>query len=98
MITDETKAIKVFKSQVAKEWEMTDEGILFWCLNLRVTRDMKRGLLKIDQEQYAKEILRRFNMHLYYCIWIWTQFRTRAKTTKRIFLMHQQREVYCIYA
>ena len=41
---------------------MTDEGILFWCLNLRVTRDMQRGLLKIDQSQYVDELLRRFSM------------------------------------
>ena len=41
---------------------MTDEGLLFWCLNLRVTRDMQKGLLKIDQSQYVDEILRRFNM------------------------------------
>ena len=41
---------------------MTDEGILFWCLNLRVTRDHSKGLLKIDQSQYAQEILRRFSM------------------------------------
>lgn len=62
VITGDPKAVKIFKSQVAKEWEMTDEGILFWCLNLKVTRDMKNGLLKIDQEQYVDEILRRFNM------------------------------------
>ena len=41
---------------------MTDEGILFWCLNLRVTHDIQRGLMKIDQEQYADEVLRRFSM------------------------------------
>ena len=41
---------------------MTDEGRLFWCLNLRVTRDMQRGLLKIDQTQYAQEIIERFGM------------------------------------
>ena len=35
---------------------MTDEGILFWCLNLRVTRDKVKGLLKLDQEQYVEEI------------------------------------------
>lgn len=41
---------------------MTDEGILFWCLNLRVTRDKQRGLLKIDQQQYVEEMLKKFNM------------------------------------
>ena len=41
---------------------MTDEGQLFWCLNLRVTRDFNQKLLKIDQTQYVEEILRRFNM------------------------------------
>ncbi len=41
---------------------MTDRGRLFWCLNLRVTRDLQRVLLKIDQAQYAKEIIERFDM------------------------------------
>ena len=64
VITDTSMAmaIKEFKKEIMKEWEMTDEGILFWCLNLRVTRDRQRGLLKIDQTQYVDEILRRFNM------------------------------------
>ena len=41
---------------------MTDEGRLFWCLNLRVTRDTGRGLMKIDQSQYIQQILERFSM------------------------------------
>ena len=52
----------MFKKQIASEWEMTDEGRLFWCLNLRVTRDTTRGLLKIDQAQYAQDIIERFGM------------------------------------
>ena len=62
VITGTPNEVALFKSQVAKIWEMTDEGLLFWCLNLRVTRDKEKGLLKIDQEQYVEEILRRFNM------------------------------------
>ena len=51
-------AIKEFKKEIMKEWEeMTDEGILFWCLNLRVTHDRQRVLFKIDQTQYVDEIL-----------------------------------------
>ena len=62
VITGHKDEVLAFKVAIAKEWEMTDEGRLFWCLNLRVTRDMKRGLLKIDQAQYVDEILKRFNM------------------------------------
>ena len=62
VITGDTAAILDFKSQISKEWEMTDEGRLFWCLNLRVTRDLERGLLKVDQAQYAQEIIERFSM------------------------------------
>ena len=62
VITGHTDAVLKFKGEIAKEWEMTDEGRLFWCLNLRVTRDMKRGLLKIDQSQYIEEILKRYGM------------------------------------
>ena len=47
IITGDTKSITWFKKAVQQEWQMTDEGRLFWCLNLRVTRDMQRGLLKI---------------------------------------------------
>ena len=62
MITGNKASIHAFKSEVSKEWEMTDEGRLFWCLNLRVTRDFERDLMKIDQAQYAHEILKRFSM------------------------------------
>ena len=62
VITGDDPACQRFKREIAKEWEMTDEGKLFWCLNLRVTRDIQRGLLKIDQAQYVDEILKRFNM------------------------------------
>ena len=62
VITGTSAAVAKFKKEIASEWEMTDEGILFWCLNLRVTRDKNNGLLKIDQEQYVDEILRRFSM------------------------------------
>ena len=62
VITGTKNEIVAFKAAVAKEWDMTDEGKLFWCLNLRITRDMQRGLLKIDQTQYIDEILKRFNM------------------------------------
>ena len=53
VITGTPAAVAEFKQEIAKEWEMTDEGILFWCLNLRVTRDMEKGLMKIDQEQFS---------------------------------------------
>ena len=62
VITGHKEAILEFKTLISKEWEMTDEGRLFWCLNLRVTRDMQRGLLKVDQGQYVQEILQRFSM------------------------------------
>ena len=62
IITGTPNEIAAIKAQLAAEWEMTDEGLLFWCLNLRVTRDVSKGLLKIDQSQYLDEVLRRFNM------------------------------------
>ena len=64
VITGHKEAITItrFKSEISREWEMTDEGRLFWCLNLLVTRDMDQKLLKIDQSQYVMEILHRFNM------------------------------------
>ena len=62
VITGTKNEIIAFKRTIAKEWDMTDEGKLFWCLNLRITRDIRRGLLKIDQTQYIDEILKRFNM------------------------------------
>ena len=37
VITGHVSEITDFKKAVAREWEMTDEGRLFWCLNLRVT-------------------------------------------------------------
>jgi hypothetical protein len=62
VITGHLDLILWFKAAIAREWEMTDEGRLFWCLNLRVTRDTGRGLMKIDQSQYIQQILERFSM------------------------------------
>ena len=40
IITGDDEEVTLFKRQLAREWEMTDEGSLFWCLNLRITRDL----------------------------------------------------------
>ena len=63
LIMSETlqEVLKV-KVALSRRFEMVDFGEVNTVLGMRVTRDRERGLLQIDQEKYAEEVLKRFNM------------------------------------
>ncbi|KAE8985413.1 hypothetical protein PR002_g22645 [Phytophthora rubi] len=44
------------------KYGIKDLGELSWFLGMHVTRDFERGVMKIDQEQYAIEVCERFTM------------------------------------
>ena len=53
-------SIDMFKSEMKKEFEMTDLGLMKYFLGIEVTRNDK-GIF-ICQNKYAKDVLRRFRM------------------------------------
>ena len=62
IMSENLQEVLKVKSALSKKFEMVDFGEVSTVLGMRVTRDRKRGLLQIDQEKYAREVLRRFNM------------------------------------
>ena len=61
LLEDINEVLKV-KATLAAAFEMVDFGEVSVVLGMRVTRDRERGVLCIDQEKYAEEVLKRFNM------------------------------------
>ena len=49
--------IEEIKNILRSIWQITDGGCVKWFLNLKFSRDRRRGLLKIDQEAYAERKL-----------------------------------------
>ena len=43
-------------------WTVTDGGVATWFLNLRISRDRRSGVMKIDQSAYAEVKLREFGL------------------------------------
>ena len=50
------------KDALSSRFEMVDFGEVNMILGMRVLRDREKGILTIDQEQYAQEVLKRFGM------------------------------------
>ena len=58
-----TKEINNLKSQLSKQFAMKDLRASKQILNMRITRDKAKGILKLSQTEYVKKILSRFNMN-----------------------------------
>ena len=54
--------LQAFKDDLFDNFEMTGGNQADWFINLSITRDHKRGLLKLDQSKYAEQVLHSFNM------------------------------------
>ncbi|KAG7559229.1 Ribonuclease H-like superfamily [Arabidopsis thaliana x Arabidopsis arenosa] len=54
--------IKVLKKSLNKEFEMMDLGPAIRILGMDIIRNMKKGVLKLSQGRYLKQVLRTFNM------------------------------------
>ena len=56
---DEVMAVK---AQLSAEYKLKDLGEVNVVLGMRVRRSIKEGWLTIDQEDYATEVLKKFDM------------------------------------
>ena len=48
--------------QLHKRYKMKDLGALEWCLGMEIKRNRSSGTVTLNQSQYIKEVLGRFNM------------------------------------
>ena len=54
--------VRAFKQALFKKFEMTGGKEADWFINLAITRDRRRGLLKLDQSKYTEQVLHSFGM------------------------------------
>jgi hypothetical protein len=57
---DDLKEWENLKSEIKATYQTTDKGEVKWMLGMEITRDRARGIVKISQAQYVKELLTRF--------------------------------------
>ncbi|KAE8219765.1 hypothetical protein CF319_g6604 [Tilletia indica] len=54
--------IEKVKSELLELFKGTDLGPAHHCLGIRISRDVEKGTITLDQERYAEEVLARFGM------------------------------------
>jgi transposase InsO family protein len=50
------------KDEIGKRFKMKDLGTLKECLGIKVTRNMRKSVVELNEAKYVKELLKRFNM------------------------------------
>jgi len=53
---------KEFIADMSKDFDLSDSGELMWFLYGKVERDRKKGIVRLSQEQYCYDVLKRFQM------------------------------------
>jgi hypothetical protein len=54
--------IERIKADIKARFRVDDKGPVDFILGMKVVRDRKRRVLHLNQEQYAKDVVKRFNM------------------------------------
>jgi hypothetical protein len=62
IIGKETREINIVKADLGKEFQMDDRGEVEYILGIQVVRDRNARTLKLVQTQYAKDVVKKFNM------------------------------------
>ena len=52
------KEIENLKKEIAKVFKIKDLGKIKECLEMRISRDRKKEIITLDQENYTKDVLR----------------------------------------
>jgi len=53
---------KEFIAAMSKEFDLSDSRELKWFLGGKVEQDRKRGIVRLSQEQYRNDVLKRFQI------------------------------------
>ena len=51
-----------FMAALQSKYQLSDQGKLEWHLGMKITQDLKRGTIKLDQKAYIEAMLKRFDM------------------------------------
>jgi hypothetical protein len=62
IMSEQLQEVLKVKAALSKKFEMVDFGEVSMVLGINVTRDRRKGTLQLNQEKYAEDVLRRFNM------------------------------------
>ena len=61
ILSSDVTKLKWLKSQLEKEFEMSDLGEVNYCMGVQFQRDLKTHTITMSQIRYIIEVLRRFN-------------------------------------
>ena len=53
---------KAFIAAMSKDFDLSDSGELKWFLGGKVEQDRENGIVRLSQEQYCNDVLKRFQM------------------------------------
>jgi len=53
---------KDFIAAMSKDFDLSDSGELKWFLGGKVEQDREKGIVRLSQEQYCNDVLKRFQM------------------------------------
>jgi hypothetical protein len=57
------KTVKdLLKTNLTCKFQMKDLGAVSYCLGIKIVRDRENGTLKLSQEEYVKQVLKKFGM------------------------------------
>lgn len=62
IFTNCRKMKKKLKRYLCSRFQMQDIGLAKFCLGLRISRNVERGELTLDQEKYVEELLEKYQM------------------------------------
>lgn len=62
IVSKSRDAIERLKTRLSKEYDLTDLGEACWILGIKIIRDRDKGMIKLSQQRYLENILKRFGM------------------------------------
>eukprot|EP00961_Rhodomonas_salina_P015156 203560-Rhodomonas_salina.1 len=60
--TNDVKLYKQFLADIAKDFELSDQGLCKWYLGVNIEQDIANKRTKLTQAQYTRDVLERFGM------------------------------------
>eukprot|EP00961_Rhodomonas_salina_P087706 1179778-Rhodomonas_salina.4 len=60
--TNDEKLYKSFLAELAKDFELSYQGVIKWCLGVQINQDKPNGCISMSQAQYVKDMQARFGM------------------------------------
>jgi hypothetical protein len=60
--TNDDQFYAEFLTELGKDFELSDSGKLTWFLGCKVEQDLKNGTVRMSQEKYCNDVLKRFQM------------------------------------